>query len=215
MSTLDREFWIGFVDRLVAAFEENEIRLCGYDGATGDGDHGTSILRGFREAQKSLLAAPAADVGEVIRRTGEAFLENVGGVTGIVFGSLFVAVGEAGVGLPCTDTAALYRMLLLGLAAVKRRGNAAEGDKTMVDALSPAVAALRTGAEDGDPVETALAKAARAAEAGMEATVPMEAKVGRARYQSGKGSGHIDAGAASICLFFQTLSQAAAIRKSS
>jgi len=210
VSTLDREFWIGFVDRLVAVFEENEPRLCGYDGATGDGDHGTSMLHGFREAQKGLRATPPADVGEVIRRTGEAFLENVGGVTGIVFGSLLISAGEGGAGLPGTDTAALYSMLLLGLEAVKKRGKAVEGDKTMVDALSPAVAALRTAAEAGDPVETALAKAARAAQTGMEATVAMEAKVGRARYQSGKGSGHVDAGAASICLFFQTLSQAAA-----
>jgi dihydroxyacetone kinase-like protein len=172
------------------------------------------MLGGFREAQKSLRSTPTADAGEVIRHVGEAFLENVGGVTGVVFGSLFVAVGEGAVGLASIDVPALYRMFALGLATVKKRGKASEGDKTMVDALSPAVEALRIAAERGDTAEAALAEATEAAEAGMKATVPMEAKVGRARYQSGKGSGHVDAGAASICLFFETLSQAAAIRRS-
>ena len=213
MSALDKEFWISAVDKLVFAFEESELQLCSYDGAIGDGDHGTSMLHGFREAQKSLHDAHPTDVGEVICRTGEAFLEKVGGVTGIVFGSLFVAVGEGAAGLLDTDAATLYYMFALGLAAVKQRGKATEGDKTMVDALSPAVAALRTAAEERDTAEVALARGAQAAEVGMKATVPMQAKVGRARYQSEKGSGHIDAGAASVCLFFQTLSQAAVTRK--
>jgi len=215
MSTLDPEFWAGAIDRLVVTFEENEKRLCGYDGATGDGDHGTSILYGFREAQNSLRGMPAADAGEVLRRTGESFLENVGGVTGVVFGSLFVGAGEGAAGLTSTDTSALFRMFASGLIAVKKRGKATEGDKSMVDALSPAVNALRIAAERGDTVEAALADATLAAEAGMKATVPMEAKIGRARYQSGKGSGHVDAGAVSIYLFFYTLSEATATRGSS
>jgi len=209
MSALNGDFWTGAVERLAAAFEEHEARLCSYDGAVGDGDHGTSMLRGFQEARDSLREAPAAGAGDVIRRTGEAFLENVGGVTGIVFGSLFIAAGEGAAGAGSLDAAALHSMFARGLAAVRRRGNAAEGDKTMVDALSPAVGALRAAAEAGDTAEEALAAAAQAAEAGMNATIPMEARVGRARYQAGKGRGYVDAGAASICLLFQVLAQAA------
>jgi dihydroxyacetone kinase-like protein len=209
VSTLDREFWIRAVDELVAAFEEGEIRLCGYDGATGDGDHGTSMLLGFRETQKSLRGTTVREAGEVFSRIGGAFLENVGGVTGIAFGSLFEAAGQNAEGLPDIDAGALHRMFAAGIAAVKKRGNVAEGDKSMIDALSPAVDALRLAAEKGESAATALGHSAQAAAAGMEATIPMEARVGRARYQSGKGKGHVDAGAASICLFFQTLSRCA------
>ncbi len=232
MNALDREFWTLVVDSLVAAFTDAELRLCSYDGAIGDGDHGTSMLRGFREAGESFQDRPAADAGEVLVRIGEAFLESVGGVTGVVFGSLFdaagrsvagesatgksatgkSATGKSAGGLPGTDAAALHGMFAAGLAAVKKRGNAAEGDKSMVDALSPAVSALGASAEAGETAQDALAQAARAAETGMHATIPMEAKVGRARYQSGKGRGHVDAGAASVCLIFQTLAQAAAQR---
>ena len=207
MSALNGDFWTGAVDKLAAAFEEHQARLCGYDGAIGDGDHGTSMLRGFREAQASLRKEPAAGPADALRRTGEAFVENVGGVTGVVFGTLFMAAGEGAPGAGRVDAAALHSMFAQGLAAVCRRANAAEGDKTMVDALSPAVEALRAAAQAGDTAEDALAAAARAAEAGMNATIPLEARVGRARYQAGKGRGHVDAGAASICLLFQVLAE--------
>jgi len=208
--TLGLEFWMRALHGLVTAFAESEVRLCGYDGAIGDGDHGTSMVSGFREAWSRLSGAPAADCGELFLQTGRAFMENVGGVTGIVFGTMFEAAGQAAPGLPVLDAKDLHRMFAAGLAAAKKRGKAAEGDKSMVDSLSPAVDALRAAVERGEPAEAALAHAARAAEAGTRATIPMEAKVGRARYQPGKGTGHVDAGAASVCLFFQTLAGAAA-----
>jgi phosphoenolpyruvate---glycerone phosphotransferase subunit DhaL len=208
--TLSLEFWTRALDGLVAAFTDAEIRLCGCDGAIGDGDHGTSVLRGFREAQKRLAGAPPADCGDLFFRTGQAFIENVGGVTGIVFGSMFAAGGQAATGLSSLDACDLHRMFAAGLAAAMKRGKAAPGDKSMVDSLVPAVEALRAAAERDEQAEAALAQAARAAETGMDATIPMEAKVGRARYQPGKGAGHVDAGAASVCLLFQALAQAAA-----
>jgi len=208
VKTLRLEYWVRAVDLLAVAFAEAESRLCGYDGAIGDGDHGTSMRSGFWEAQESLRRTPAADFGEAMQATGRAFLENVGGVTGVIFGSLFVAAGESAAGAHELDSRLLSQAFSAGLAAVKKRGKAAEGDKSMVDALSPAVEALRRAADGGDPVEAALAQAARAAEEGMRATIPMEGKVGRARSQPGKGAGHVDAGAASVCLIFQTLAEA-------
>jgi phosphoenolpyruvate---glycerone phosphotransferase subunit DhaL len=209
VKALDCSFWSAAVDALAVAFEESEVRLCGYDGAVGDGDHGTSMLLGFHQGQASLREAPAVDVGEVLRRVGEAFIDNVGGVTGVVFGSMFTAAGQGAAGLASTDAAALHRLFADGLAAAKNRGKVSEGDKTMVDALSPAVEALRSAAEAGLGPGAALGRAAAAAEAGMNATIPMEARAGRARYQAGKGAGHVDAGAASMCLIFQVLSTAA------
>jgi dihydroxyacetone kinase-like protein len=210
VNTLGVEFWLHALDRLVTAFQEAEVRLCGCDGAIGDGDHGTSMLEGFRKAQKAVRDTPPADSGEVLRRVGRAFLEKVGGVTGIVFGSVFDAAGENAAGVTELDAGVLCRALSAGLAAAQKRGRAAEGDKSMVDALAPAVAALQAAAERGEDAGTALARAAEAAEAGMEATIAMEAKVGRARYQPGKGAGHVDAGASSVFLIFQTLAAAAA-----
>jgi dihydroxyacetone kinase-like protein len=209
VSTLDVLFWLRAVDALTAAFEEAEDRLCALDGAIGDGDHGTSMLFGFREAQKSVRSAAAASCGDVFHGIGRAFLENVGGVTGVVFGSLFGSAGDSAAGAAALDTEGLHRAFASGLAAVKKRGRAAEGDKCMVDALSPAVEALRISAEKGEPAGAALAQAPQAAEAGMQATIPMEAKVGRGRYQAGKGSGHVDAGAASVCLIFRTIARVA------
>jgi dihydroxyacetone kinase-like protein len=208
--TLGLELWTRALEGLVAAFADAEVRLCGYDGAIGDGDHGTSVFSGFRETQKSCAGRPAADCGELFCRMGQAFIENVGGVTGIVFGSMFDAAGKSAGGLSGLGTGDLHRMFAAGLAAAMRRGKAAPGDKSMVDALTPAVEALRTASARGEEPDAALAQAAIAAEAGMAATVPMEAKVGRARYQPGKGAGHVDAGAASVCLLFQTLARAAA-----
>jgi dihydroxyacetone kinase-like protein len=210
MKTLGLEYWARAVDLLAAAFTGAESRLCGYDGATGDGDHGTSMRSGFLEAQESLRLAPAADCGEALQAMGKAFLDNVGGVTGVVFGSMFMAAGESAAGEHEMNARELCRAFSVGLAAVKKRGRAAEGDKSMVDALSPAVDALLRAAEGGDSVEAALAQAAQAAEEGMRATIPMEGKVGRARSQPAKGAGHVDAGAASVCLIFQTLAEAAA-----
>ncbi|HTZ51522.1 MAG TPA: dihydroxyacetone kinase subunit DhaL [Spirochaetia bacterium] len=210
MSGLDAGFWMTAVDGLVEAFAAQETALCGLDGAIGDGDHGTSMLLGFREAQASLRGHPPAAPGEVWVRTGEAFVDRVGGVTGMVFGSMFSAAGRQAADGARLDSAALHAMFAAGLAAVRRVGKVTEGDKSMLDALAPAVQALDAAARGGLSTADALGEAARAAEAGRDSTKEMEARVGRARYQARKGAGHVDAGAASVCVLFQVLGRAAA-----
>ena len=206
MRQIDRQFWIDAVDSLVEAFATAEVRLCGLDGAIGDGDHGTSMLFGLREAQSRLRASPPPTAGGVLGCLGDSFLDTVGGVTGIVFGSMFSAAAGAAGPDAALDASWLHRAFAAGLTAVKERGKAAEGDKSMLDALAPAVRALRAASEDGlNPAES-LAAAARAAEDGRDATGGMEARVGRARSQPARGRGHVDAGAASVALLFQTLS---------
>jgi dihydroxyacetone kinase-like protein len=210
MGGLDLEFWKGASRRLLEAFTEAESRLCAYDGAIGDGDHGTSMLYGWTQADRLLAAEPPADVGRLFRQTGQAFLGSVGGVTGIVFGSLFTGAGDAASGAQELDTAGLHRAFAGGLSAVKERAKAKEGDKSMVDALAPAVTALAQAAGEGRQPAEALRLASRAAAAGLEATRSMEARVGRARYQGAKAVGHPDAGAASVALIFETLASWAA-----
>jgi dihydroxyacetone kinase-like protein len=210
MNGLDLEFWKGASRRLREVFAEAEGRLCSYDGAIGDGDHGTSMLYGWTQAERRLSGEPPADVGQLLRQTGQAFLDNVGGVTGFVFGSLFSGAGEASSGARELDTAGLHRAFAAGLSMVKERAKVREGDKSMVDALAPAVTALAQAAGEGRQPAEALRLASLAAAAGLEATRSMEARVGRARYQGAKAVGHPDAGAASVALIFETLASRAA-----
>jgi dihydroxyacetone kinase-like protein len=210
MAGLDLDFWRAAGRGLLEAFRENEGRLCAYDGAIGDGDHGTSMVLGLTRAEQDLSRRPPVNVGELLQRVGQAFVDSVGGVTGIVFGSLFRAAGKAAGAAQELDTEGLHRAFGAGLEAVKQRAKVREGDKSMVDALSPAVTALGEAAASALPFAQALSLASRAADGGLEATKSMEARVGRARYQGARAVGHPDAGAASVALIFETLSSLAA-----
>ena len=190
MAKLSFEYWRQSVLRLSAVFENEKDRLCGLDGAIGDGDHGTSMALGFSEAAKRLSESDTSDVGAVLRATGNAFVSSVGGVTGIVFGTLFISAGKAVEGKTELDSNDLAAMFSSALKAVKARGKVQEQDKSMVDALSPAVSVLREAAEEDLSPDKALILAHKAAEEGMEATRRLAAKVGRARYQKEKALLH-------------------------
>lgn len=171
-----------YFDRLLDVFSAQEARLNKLDAAIGDGDHGTTIKRG-------LTAAAAADDG----KKAKAFMRASGGASGTLFGLLLIEIERHLAG----DGQALERHLARALERISDLGQARQGDKSMIDALAPAVETLKTG---GD------AKAAlQAAEKGRDATVPMHAKRGRARYVENGGEGHMDPGAASVCLMFAAL----------
>lgn len=209
MDVLTLDYWKASFSALLAAFEEEKEHLCELDGAIGDGDHGDSMARGLAEVVDRLSAADPPDVGALLELAGTAFISSVGGVTGIIFGTLLQSAGKSADGklaINCNDLALMFESALEG---VKRRGRAKEGDKSMVDALSPAVAALKEAAQEGSTPQDALAMASAAAEKGMQSTVNMQATVGRARYQKGKGVGHADAGAASVALIMRTLADTA------
>jgi dihydroxyacetone kinase-like protein len=205
--SLGTDQWREAVARMLTAFEAEHQRLCELDAAIGDGDHGTSMVLGLRESVRRLGEEEAADVGAVLRVVGAAFTTRVGGVTGALFGALFTACGAAAEGKQETDAADLARMLAAGVEAVKARGKAVEGDKSMLDALAPASRALEEAAARGADARTALKEAAAAAAAGAESTRAMVARVGRARYQGERSVGHLDAGAASVALIFRVLAE--------
>ena len=209
MSTLDLEYWKQAFVELSAAFEAEKLDLCRLDGTIGDGDHGTSMALGFKEAANRLSGDDSSGVGGLLKTVGLAFISSVGGVTGIIFGTLFVDAGKEVTEKADIDTKDLAEMFAAGLAGVKLRGKAKEGDKSMVDALAPAAKALVQASGQGLGPREALDLACRSAEQGMEATRRMHPKVGRARYQKGRAIGHIDAGAASVALMFRTLAQTA------
>jgi phosphoenolpyruvate---glycerone phosphotransferase subunit DhaL len=209
MEALDRNYWQRAFTRLAAVFNEEKPRLCQLDGAIGDGDHGASMARGFSEAASQLAALPEPpSIAAMFQTVGNAFLNKVGGVSGVIFGTFFLEAGKKAEGLQEIDAAAFTAMLDQALEGVKKRGKAKEGDKSMVDALAPAVAATKETAERKASMNDVLASAYQAARQGMEATKEMSGKIGRARYQKEKGVGHIDAGSASVAIFFKSLKEA-------
>jgi len=180
------------------------------DAAIGDGDHGINMNRGFEAVGKALAAQPdGLPPGRVLILAGKTLVSTVGGASGPLWGSFFRATGRALGDAEAVDGEALAAALDAGVAAVRDLGAASPGDKTMVDALVPAVQALRAQAETGTPLGVALERAAAAAADGARATVPLQARKGRASYLGERSIGHEDPGAASAALVVAALARSA------
>jgi dihydroxyacetone kinase-like protein len=197
-----------WMKRFAAQVAENRSYLTKLDGAIGDGDHGTNMDRGMKKALERLEATDADDIGAALKAVGMALVSSVGGAAGPLYGTFFLQMGQATAGRSELDLAAFTDALDAGVQGVIKRGKAEPGDKTMVDALLPALEALRQA--DGDDVAGALQRAAAAAREGMEATVPMVARKGRASYLGERSAGHQDPGATSSHLLLSTAAEALA-----
>ena len=207
LTLADMEAWI----RLLAqTFEREMYRLSALDGALGDGDHGTSMVRSFRAIVAKIDAASPTDIGALLMLVGSTLVSVSGGATGPLFGTIFMEAGKRARGMQQVDLTAIAAMMQAAASAVMARGGAQPGDKTMVDALSPAAQALVAASAAGVALQDALVQAAAAAEAGAHTTAGMIASKGRARYLGERSLGHEDAGAHSIVLIFGTLSAVAA-----
>jgi dihydroxyacetone kinase-like protein len=191
----------------IAAFAndvaEHRVELTRLDTAIGDGDHGTNMDRGMRKAVEKLEAQEGGDIGGVLKTVGMALVSSVGGAAGPLYGTLFLQMGVAAAGRDELDLAGWADVLDAGVTGVRSRGKAEPGDKTMVDALLPAVAALRAAVEAGAGVADGLQRSADAALEGAEATIPIEARKGRASYLGPRSVGHQDPGAASSHLLLK------------
>ena len=195
-----------WMKRFAAEMAENRGYLSKLDGAIGDGDHGTNMDRGMRKALERLEATNGDDIGAALKAVGMALVSSVGGAAGPLYGTLFLQMGQATAGKSEIDLAGFTDAFDAGVQGVIRRGKAEPGDKTMIDALGPALEVLR-GAGDDD-VAGALSRAADAAREGMEATVPMVARKGRASYLGERSAGHQDPGATSSHLLVKTAAEA-------
>lgn len=206
--SLDAAFvarWIALLDDRVTAAEELLTRL---DAAIGDADHGTNMTRGLHAARAALADTAPVDPAQACATVGGALIKAIGGASGPLFGTVFTALGRA---LPPGDriqAGDLVGALRESLRAVQRLGAAVAGDKTMIDAIAPAVAELERRFGEGMPLSASLSAAARAAEDGALATVPMRARKGRASYLGARSEGHQDPGATSSAILFQTLGAA-------
>jgi dihydroxyacetone kinase-like protein len=183
-----------------AAISEHRAELVKLDTAIGDGDHGTNMERGMRKAVEKVDGTDGDDIGALLKAVGMALVSSVGGAAGPLYGTLFLQMGTACAGREELDLAGWTAALEAGVKGLQARGKAEPGDKTMVDALVPAMEALRAAGDDGGGLADALRRSADAAEEGMRATIPLEARRGRASYLGPRSVGHQDPGATSAQL---------------
>jgi len=210
-TTVDRALSVTtWMSEASAAIEAEADRLTQLDSAIGDGDHGVNMTRGLRAVTEALASAEELPPGKLLILAGKTLVSTVGGASGPLWGTALRRAGRAAGDAEALDGPALVLALDAALAAVQELGAAVPGDKTMVDALGPAVDGLRAGVEAGDPLERAVAVAAQAAEEGARATMPMQARKGRASYLGERSIGHQDPGATSTALMVLALGRALA-----
>ncbi|HOC69247.1 MAG: PTS-dependent dihydroxyacetone kinase, ADP-binding subunit DhaL [Candidatus Hydrogenedentes bacterium ADurb.Bin101] len=186
-----------------AEVREHHEWLSRLDSVGGDGDHGTTMVRAMSRMEQALEADVSGKIQTLLNDVGWAILGVDGGAIGPLLGMFFVSMAEAAEGLEALDAEGLASTFEAGLAGVRAQTKAQLGDKTLVDALVPAVEALRAAAEGGKEVLEALHLAAEAAEAGAELTSTLQARFGRARNIKEQSIGTRDPGATSMALLFR------------
>ena len=199
---------VDWLARFRALVTENQAYLTELDSALGDADHGSNMTRGMNAVVEK--AGQPATVDALFRTVGMTLVSTVGGASGPLYGTFFLRVGTTAGAVDALDGPALSAALHAGLAGVVQRGNAEPGDKTMVDALTPALAALDASLAEGADLAAATRAAADAAAKGRDDTQPLVARQGRASYLGERSAGHLDPGATSTALLFEALAQAVA-----
>jgi phosphoenolpyruvate---glycerone phosphotransferase subunit DhaL len=201
---------IAWIEEASAVITAKADHLTQLDAAIGDGDHGVNLARGFRAVREAVASSGGDDMppGHLLILSGKTLVSTVGGASGPLWGTALRRAGRALGEAPELDGAGLADALDAALAGVVELGAAESGDKTMVDALRPAAAALRAAVDRGAPLAEALEAAANAAADGARATVPMQARKGRASYLGERSIGHEDPGAASTALIVAALGRA-------
>ncbi len=193
-----------------AEIAANERHLTALDAAIGDADHGANLQRGMAAVVSQLDAQPPTSVREALTRAGLTLVSTVGGASGPLFGTMLLRAGGQCGDSPALDGAGLVSALRAGAAGVHERGRAELGDKTLLDALVPAIDALDAAVATGVPLAAAASTAAIAANAARDATAQLVARRGRASYLGDRSLGSIDPGAASAALMLDALAAALA-----
>jgi dihydroxyacetone kinase-like protein len=192
------------VRAVAATVAEHRVELIQLDRAIGDGDHGENLDRGFRAVLAAFEASTPDSPGAVLKLVATTLISKVGGAAGPLYGTAFLRASNAVKDRTELTVADVVAALTGALEGVVARGKAELGDKTMVDALDPAVRAAA-----GDSVAAVLTAAADAAQHGADATVPLVARKGRASYLGERSAGHMDPGARSTALLLRALAEVA------
>jgi dihydroxyacetone kinase-like protein len=199
---------LAFVQGFAAAIAENKAYLTELDSPIGDADHGTNMDRGMQAVLPKVGSLEGADLSQLFKTTAMTLISTVGGASGPLYGTLFLQLGTTITGKTELSTQDWSQALDAAVLAVRARGKAQLEDKTMIDALQPAADSLRVAAQDGSTLDAALAACEQAAEQGMQATIPLVARKGRASYLGERSAGHQDPGATSSWLLVRAARQA-------
>ncbi|MBF1087589.1 MAG: dihydroxyacetone kinase subunit L [Schaalia sp.] len=206
--SLDAAWARRWIELAAADVAEQRDYLVDLDRAIGDGDHGENMDRGFKAAVEALGQAQPASVAEVLKTVAKTLMSTVGGAAGPLYGTAFLRASKAA-GDGELDGAGVAAVIAGALDGIQARGKATTGEKTMVDAWTPALEAARAAAESGSDPAAVLEAAATAAEAGAAASEPMRATKGRASYLGERSIGHLDPGAVSTSLILRAAVRAA------
>ncbi|MEJ1090887.1 dihydroxyacetone kinase subunit DhaL [Microbacterium istanbulense] len=208
MASVDGAVLQDWVSRFRDEVTEQKDWLTELDSAIGDADHGANMARGMNAVAERLAGGTPETVDELLKTVGMTLVSSVGGASGPLYGTFFLRAGMTAGAVTELDGPAFAAALRAGLDGVIARGKAEVGDKTMLDAMVPAVDAFDAAlAAGGSPAEAARA-AEEAASAGRDATEPLVARKGRASYLGDRSAGHLDPGAASTAILFETLADA-------
>jgi dihydroxyacetone kinase-like protein len=208
MSEFDGAAFARFVGTFADRLRERREELTQLDSAIGDADHGINMDRGFSAVRTKLTELDGSELGATAKAVGMTLISTVGGASGPLYGTFFLRLATSIGDRMALDAAELGAALRAGLEGVIHRGKATIDDKTMVDAMSPAVDAYEAAAGGG--VSAGLEAAATAAAAGRDRITPLVARKGRASYLGERSANHQDPGATSTTILFESLRDAVA-----
>ena len=206
-TSIDGKIVLQWLRNCAETFVQHKDELTQMDAAIGDADHGANMARGFTAVEGKLGELEGKDLGAVFKAVAMTLISTVGGASGPLYGTFFLQAAPGANGKQELTLEQLHAVFAAGLQGLVNRGKAALGDKTMVDALVPAIDALKPVGAD-DSIVAAVERAVAAARKGAESTVPLVAKKGRASYLGERSAGHPDPGASSAVLLLQALQKA-------
>ena len=209
MSSLDTKQMAAIIEGMAKKIEAEKEYLTELDNEIGDGDHGINLARGFEAVEKKLPSLAGGDIGALLKGVGMQLVSTVGGASGPLYGTAFMKAGMACKGLTEIDGPAFVKAMEAAVDGIKMRGKATEGEKTMLDALCPALKVMQDDVASGKSLKEALQDAAQAAEKGVEYTKTIIATKGRASYLGERSLGHQDPGATSSLYLLQVLAEMA------
>ena len=193
--------WLAALQRVMA---ENKAYLTELDAAIGDADHGINMNRGFQAVASELKDNPPQDIGAALKAVAMTLIRTVGGAAGPLYGTFFLRASSTCAGKTELPPTGVVEMFSAGVLGVQQRGKAVLNDKTMLDALYPALEAMKAALASGADLAELLQQGTRAAQDGMNNTIPLQARKGRASYLGERSIGHQDPGATSAYLLVKT-----------
>jgi dihydroxyacetone kinase-like protein len=210
---MTNEDMMRWLERTADVLAENRVYLTQLDSPIGDADHGVNMDRGFSAVRSKFSTMETTDMATMLKTVGSTLVSTVGGAAGPLYGTAYLRAGGVVAGKQELTSADVVAMLEAFLGGVVARGKAQPGEKTMVDALTPALATARQALDEGASLAELTRRASAAAEEGMKATIPMLATKGRASYLGERSIGHQDPGATSSWLILRSLAEVCESKK--